>query len=161
MDAAGVTVTALIMALGLIGTVVPLLPGLVLIWGAAMAYGLATEFAVVGWIAFILITFLLAVGTVAGKVLPHRHISARGAPPLTIAAGVVSGIIGFFVVPVVGLPLGATVGVLIAERLRSPNWSAAWTTTRALIVGFGIGVLLEFSAGLLMICLWLVWVLLD
>ena len=78
----------------------------------------------------------------------------------TIAAGIALGIVGFFVIPIVGLPVGAVIGVLTAERLRQPNWDAAWTTTKNLLIGFGIGALVEFSAGLVMVACWIVWVVL-
>lgn len=161
MDAGLVVLLALVMLIGLFGTVVPLLPGLPVIWGAALGYGLLTEFDAVGWIAFGAITLLLIVGMVAGFVLPHRRVSAGGAPASTVAAGAALGVIGFFVIPVVGLLVGALLGVLLAERLRTGSWAAARTSTKNLLIGFGIGALAQFSAGLVMVACWVAWVLLN
>jgi len=151
----------LAMAVGLIGTLLPLLPGLPIIWAAALVFGLAEGFDGAGAVAFTVITLLAVTGIVAGLVLPHRRVAARGAPASTVAAGVALGIIGFFVIPVVGLVVGAVGGVLLAERARSGDWATAWTTTKDLLVGFGIGVAVEFAAGVAMILCWVAWVLLT
>ena len=156
-----VALIGLAMAVGLIGTLLPFLPGLPIIWAAALVYGLAEGFEGVGPVAFTLITLLAVTGVVAGLVLPHRRVAARGAPTSTVAAGVVLGIIGFFVIPVVGLVVGAVGGVLLAERSRTGDWTIAWATTKDLLVGFGIGVAVEFAAGIAMIVSWVAWVLLT
>lgn len=152
---------ALAMAVGLIGTLLPIVPGLPIVWAAALVYGLATEFDAVGWVAFGAITALAIAGIVAGFVLPHRRVSAGGAPASTVAAGVGLGVVGFFVIPVVGLPLGAIAGVLLAERARTGDWSIAWATTKNLVIGFGIGALVELVAGLAMVACWIAWVVLG
>jgi uncharacterized protein len=161
MDLAVVALIALAMAVGLIGTLLPLLPGLPIIWAAALVFGLAEGFDRTGAIAFTLITLVGVAGVSAGLILPHRRVAARGAPASTVAAGVVLGIVGFFAIPVVGLVLGAVGGVLLAERARTGDWDVAWTTTKDLLVGFGIGVAVEFAAGLAMILCWVAWVLLS
>ncbi len=161
MDAVGVALIAVAMAVGLIGTVIPLVPGLPIIWAAALVYGIAAGFGTTGWIAFGAITILLVGGVVAGLVLPHRRVASKGAPPSTVLAGVVGGIVGFFVIPVVGLIVGAVAGVLVAERIRLPDWGAAWAATKNLLIGFGIGAAVEFGAGVLMVGCWVAWVVLD
>ena len=161
MDIGVVVLIGLVMAVGLIGTLLPLLPGLPIIWASALFYGLAEGFEGAGAVAFTLITLLAVSGIVAGLVLPHRRVAAKGAPGTTVAAGVALGIVGFFVIPVVGLVVGAVGGVLLAERSRTGDWTIAWATTKDLLVGFGIGVAVEFAAGLAMILCWVAWVLLT
>jgi uncharacterized protein YqgC (DUF456 family) len=75
--------------------------------------------------------------------------------------GSIAGIIGFFVVPIVGLPLGAVAGVYLAEYLRTADPGTAWRSTKQVILGFGIGALFEMSAGVVMIVAWVIWVLLG
>ncbi len=161
MDLVGIVLIALVMAVGLIGTVLPFVPGLILVWGAALVYGLVAGFGAAGWVAMAVITALLILGIVAGIALPHRRVSEGGAPRATVLAGIAGGIIGFFVIPVIGLPLGAVVAVLLAERARTPDWAVAWSSTRNLVVGFGLGALAQLAAGLLMITTWVVWVVVD
>jgi uncharacterized protein YqgC (DUF456 family) len=68
-------------------------------------------------------------------------------------------VVGFFVIPVVGLVAGGVLGVYVAERARLGNHAAAWTSTRRVLVAAGIGALVEIGAGLLMMAVWLVGVL--
>lgn len=146
------------MLIGLLGVVLPFFPGLPIVWGAALVYGLVAGFDGTGVVAFAVISVLLVAGMGLGFVLPHRRVSSVGASRTTVLAGLVFGIIGFFVIPIVGLPVGAILGVLGAEKARTGDWATAWTATRALIVGFGLGVLVQLGAGLAMVVCWVMWV---
>lgn len=161
MSAIGLVLIALIMLVGLLGVVLPFFPGLPIVWGAALAYGLVAGFSGVGWVAFVVITALMVAGMGLGFVLPHRRAASAGAPRTTVIVGLVLGVIGFFVIPVVGLPLGAIVGVLLAEKARTGDWATAWTATKAMVVGFGLGALVQLAAGLAMVGSWALWVLAD
>ena len=161
VSAAGIILIGLLMAAGLLGTIIPLIPGLPIVWGAALVYGLSAGFSGPGWAAFAVITALAVGGMVAGVVLPHRRLAAGGAPRSTVVAAVAGGIAGFFLVPVVGLPFGAVAAAYLAERARTGDPQAAWISTKNLIKGFGIGILVELAAGMAMVAVWITWVLLD
>jgi uncharacterized protein YqgC (DUF456 family) len=158
MSALGIAAVGLVMAVGLVGSVLPFVPGLVLVWGAGLVYGFVAGFGTVGGVAFAVMTVLLLAGTLAQVVLPTRRGAARGASRGVLLAGALGGVVGFFVVPVLGLPLGAVAGVLVAEHQRSGDWARAWDLTKSVLVGFGLGALAEFAAGLAMIIAWVVWV---
>ncbi|MBA3431027.1 MAG: DUF456 domain-containing protein [Actinobacteria bacterium] len=153
-----IPLVVVVMTVGLFGTVVPLLPGLPLIWVAALAYGLVEGFTLAGVIAMTAITVLLVGGTAAKYVLAGRGASTESAPKSTLAAGALLGFVGFFVVPVIGFLLGALLGVLLAERRRLSEWPGALNSTRRVVIGFGQGVLLEIGAGVVMIVCWAGWV---
>lgn len=157
MTGLGVAAIATVMAVGLVGTVVPFVPGLLLVWAAGGVYGLAEGFGVPGSVAFGIMTVLLVIATVLKFVLPKRIGSAKGASTSALLAGAAVGIVGFFVVPVIGLPLGAVLGVLLVERARSGDWRTAWAATRGVIVGFGLGTLVELGAGVAMVGCWVTW----
>jgi uncharacterized protein len=161
VSAAGIILIALLMAAGLLGTIIPLIPGLPIVWGAALIYGLSAGFDGTGWVAFAIITMLAVGGMIAGVVLPHRQLSAGGAPRSTVVAAVVGGIAGFFLLPVVGLPIGAAAAAYLAERARTDDHRTAWAGTKNLIKGFGIGILVELAAGMAMVAAWVAWLLLD
>ena len=161
MDTVGIVLLGLAMLAGIVGTVLPFIPGLPIVWAAALAYGLAGGFDGAGWVAFPLISVLFVVGMAAGFLLPARKATEAGAPRSTMLVGLLGGIVGFFFVPVIGLPLGAAAGVLVAERSRLGDWGPAWVSTKALIVGFGVGALAQMGAGILMMLLWISWVLVD
>lgn len=158
MDAVGIALIALAMCIGVLGTLLPILPGIPVAWGAALVYGLIEGFDAVGWIAFAIITLLAVAGLAAGAILPARRVSALGAPRSTLFMGLLLGVTGFFVLPVIGLPIGAAAGIFLAEQRRLGDRRAAWTTTKNLLVGFGLGALAQFGAGLAMIIVWAIWV---
>ena len=120
-----VPLLAVVMAVGAVGTIVPLLPGLALIWVAGLIYGLAEGFGSVGVAAFGVMTALAAGAALAGWVVPHRRASAAGASRASVWLGVLAAIVGFFVVPVVGLPLGGVLGIYVGENLRTRDPAAA------------------------------------
>ena len=149
------------MAVGAVGTIVPLVPGISLIWGAGLVYGLDRGFGTVGVVAFAVMTALAVAATVAGYVVPKRRATGAGAARATVWLGVTGAVAGFFLVPVVGLLLGGIVGIYVGERVRTGDSVAAWRATRATITGFGIAALVQFAAALGMIAVWAVWVITD
>jgi uncharacterized protein len=158
-DTLTIVLVALVMAVGLIGTVLPFVPGLPLIWGAALVYGLIEGFGITGLVAMAAITVVAIAGMAAKIVLPQRRATTSGAPKSTLLVGSIAGIIGFFVIPIVGLPVGAVAGVYLAEYWRTADPGTAWRSTKQVILGFGLGALFEMSAGIVMIVSWVVWVL--
>lgn len=161
MGALGVTVTALVMLLGLVGTIVPVMPGLAVIWVAAVVYGLIAGFGTVGGVAFTAMTALALVGTVAQFALPTRGGAVRGAPTTSLLAGLAGAVTGMVVIPVLGLPIGAVAGVWLAETARLRDARAAWQVTVGVLLGFGLAALVEFSIGTVMIACWVAWVLVS
>ena len=158
-DVLVVAVVALVMAVGVAGTVVPVLPGLALVWLAALGYGLATGFGTVGLVAMAVLTALALAGTAADWVLPGRAASGSGATRRSLLLGAALAVVGFFVVPVVGLPLGGVLGVYVGERLRPLAHAPAWRATVATLRAYGMAALAQVVAGLAMVVTWIVWVL--
>jgi uncharacterized protein YqgC (DUF456 family) len=159
MDGVLIALVAITMAVGIAGTVVPLVPGLGLVVAAALVYGLIAGFGAVGAVAFVVILALAILGTVAGVMLPHRAAGHAGAPRSSLLVGAAGAVIGFFVVPVVGLPLGGAVGVYAGELLRTREAAVAWRTTKATLKGFGVASLVQLAAGLAIAAVWITWVL--
>lgn len=143
------------MVAGLVGIVLPVLPGLLLIWGAGLAWVLLDGGGPARWAGFAVMTALLLLGTLAKYVLPARRAQLAGAPRSTVVLGVIGAIAGFFLIPVFGLVIGGILGVLFAEWRRLGDGSAAWRSTRQVLTAIGIGMLIELVAGLLMVITWL------
>ena len=153
-----VLLVAAAMAVGLVGTVVPVVPGLGLVWLAGLVYGLVEGFGTVGLVAFALMTALGAAGTAAGVVVPRRAATAAGAARSSLWLGALLAIVGFFVIPVVGLPLGGALGIQLGEQLRTRDRRSAWRTTRATLTGFGLAALIQLATGVAMVVVWATWV---
>ena len=153
-----VVAVALAMAVGIVGTVVPLVPGLLLVWGAGLVYGLAEGFGTVGTVLFGVMTALAVLGVVAGWVVPQRAAGKAGASRSSMVFAAACAVVGFFAIPVVGLPIGALIGLYLAELRRTDASDAAWRSTRATLVGFGLATLVQFSVGVVMALVWAGWV---
>lgn len=150
----------LAMVAGLIGVFVPVIPGLLLIWAVGLWWTIADGGGALRWTVLGVLTALAVLGTVAKYVLPARSAAARGAPLSTLVAGAAGAVVGFFVVPVVGVLVGGVAGIYLAEYSRLRDGGRAWESTRAALVAIGIGLLIELTAAVLMIGAWLlgVWV---
>ena len=159
MSSGGQVLVGALMVIGLIGVLVPLLPGLMLIWGAGLWWTIADGGGASRWTAFGIITALGVAGTLAKYVLPARSATARGAPTATLVAGAAGAVIGFFVIPVIGAIIGGLAGLFLAEFARLSDARRALASTAAALLAIGVGVLVEFTAGVLMIATWAVAVL--
>ena len=159
MGTLGTFAVGLAMALGIALAVVPVAPGLLVIWLAAAAYGIGTGMDGPAWLAMSVITVLGVGGFAAALVLPGRGASTRGAPTSTLAAGVAGAVVGAVVLPVLGLPIGGVVGILLAEWQRQGQLDAAWQVTIGVLRGLGVAALVQLLAGCAMVATWIVWVL--
>jgi uncharacterized protein YqgC (DUF456 family) len=159
-EGASVWVPAVLIAIGMVGIVVPVLPGLVLIVGAVLLWAV-DEGGGVAWGAFALSVVLFVVGTVTQYLIPGRRMRASGVGSGTLALAVVLGIIGFFVIPVLGGPIGFVLGIYVVELSRTGAAGAAWSATksalRAVLHSMGI----ELLTGLAITVVWVWGVLLS
>jgi len=143
---------ALAILVGLVGIVVPVLPGTLLILAAVLVWSVVVS-SPAGWLVLGVVTVLLLVGGVVKYAVPGRRLQATGVPGRTLVAGGLLGIVGFFLVPVVGLPLGFVLGVYLAELARVGARRARGTTGHALRAA-GLSLLIELAAGLLAASAW-------
>lgn len=149
------TLVGVVMLIGLVGVLLPVVPGLLLMWGAGLWWAVADGGGAVRWTVFAVMTALLALGTVAKYVLPARSASARGAPIGTLVIGALGAVVGFFVIPVVGILVGGVLGIYLAEYVRLRDAGPAWVSTRAALVAIGVGLLIELTAAVLIFGVWL------
>lgn len=151
-------VAALMVVVGLVGIVVPVLPGSVLILVAVLLWAV-DDGSTGAWLVLAVATTLLAAGAVVKYVVPGRRLRAGGVPTRSLAVGGGLGIVGFFVVPVVGLVLGFVLGVYLMELQRLGH-DRAWASTRTALSAVGLAMLVELAAGLLAAGTWVAGVLL-
>jgi uncharacterized protein YqgC (DUF456 family) len=148
---------ALVIAVGLVGILLPVLPGSVLVLAAVLAWAVHTGGAL-AWTVLAVVATLLAAGSVVKYVVPTRRLQEVGIPASTQWVGAALAVVGFFVVPVVGLLLGFVLGVYAAEH-RRVGARLAWPSTRAALSAVGLSILIELVAGVLAAGVWLTGVL--
>jgi uncharacterized protein YqgC (DUF456 family) len=143
---------AVLIAVGLAGVIVPVLPGPLLVLGG-ITYWAFDRSDPTGWFVLGLCALVLAVGLVAKYAFPGRRMREAGVPWTSLTVGAGLGIVGFFVIPVLGLPIGFVLGVYLAELARVGS-SAAWPSTRHAVTAVGLSLLIEFSTSLLAALIW-------
>ncbi|GGQ54782.1 DUF456 domain-containing protein [Couchioplanes azureus] len=153
----GTTVTVIAgvaMLVGVLGVVIPVLPGLLLCWAAVLLWALLGDASGGRWLVLALATVVALGGTVAKYLWPGRRLKNTGVPTSSLAAGGLLGLVGFFVVPVVGLVLGFVLGLFLAERARLGPGQAG-PSTRGALTAVGLSMLVEFAAALGVAVVWM------
>lgn len=148
-----------VMLFGLLGLLIPILPGLLIIWAASLGYGLYAGFGVSGWIIFALQTVLMLVGSFVDNILMGGRAYKEGAAWWSILLALVAALIGQFVVPlpIIGGVLLAILVLFLTEWLRRRNPKEGWKAVRGLLTGCGWAVGIRFIIGVVMIGLWMLW----
>jgi uncharacterized protein YqgC (DUF456 family) len=150
-------IAIVMMVVGLL--VIPILPGLVIIWVAALGYGIAAGFGALGWIMFTLISLLMVGGSVLDNVLMGAKAHKEGAPWWVVLIALVSAILGNFIIPIpiIGGILAALLVLFLIEWIRLKDARKALSSMRGMLVGCGWAVVFRVIIGLVMIGLWLIW----
>jgi uncharacterized protein len=145
---------AVLVAVGIVGIIVPVLPGLILVVAGIAVWAVPRGDAV-AWTVLGVAVAIVVIGSVAKYLLPGKRLRESGVPGRTIAAGAVLGIVGFFVIPIVGLFLGFVLGVYLAELARLGGNGAAWPSTREALAAVGWSIIIEMATGLLAAAVWI------
>lgn len=144
-----------VMALGLVGTVLPVVPGTTIILAAAVVHRL-----VVGaekglsWWALALLVLLTAASYAVDFAATYAGAKYFGATPWGVLGAMIGGIVGIFTgfVTLLVLPIaGAIVGELIAGQRLINAGKAGWGT----LLGNLAGIVVKLGIGLAMIVLFL------
>jgi uncharacterized protein YqgC (DUF456 family) len=146
-DGLGMLVPPLLILLGLVGIVLPVLPGLVLILGGVLVWALL-ESSTLGWGIFAVSVVITVAGYVLQYTLPGARMRERGVSSSTLLLAMAFGVVGFFVVPVVGAIVGFVLGIFAVELGRSRDRSLAWTRTKHALVAVAHSMGIELAAGL-------------
>ncbi len=153
VDDLGRVVPPLLILVGLVGIVVPVLPGLLLVLGGVLLWALM-EGGAVAWGVFAVSVGVAVAGYVLQYMLPGRRMREQGVRSSTLALAVVLGIIGFFVVPVVGAVVGFVLGIFLVETGRSRDRAQAWQRTKHALVAVLHSMGIELVAGLVIAALY-------
>ncbi|WP_194822053.1 DUF456 domain-containing protein [Micromonospora sp. S-DT3-3-22] len=153
-EAAFSVIAAIAIVAGLAGVVVPGLPALPLCWGGVLLWALFGGAGPGRWAVLAAATVVAAGGAVVKYAWPGRNLKRTGVPTSSLLVGGLLGLVGFFVIPVVGLVIGFVGGVWGAERLRLGSNQLAWPATVQALKAAGLSMLVEFLAGLVIAALW-------
>lgn len=142
-EAIAAIIAGLLAVAGIVGVIIPVLPGSILVVAGLLVAGIAFG----GWAWALIAPALLitAAGAVASYVLSDRTLRRRDIPGRVIALSFLGGFVGIFVVPMFGFLIGFVAALFVQEWLRLKDAKAAASTTWAGVKAVGLGMLLELS----------------
>lgn len=146
-------IAGIVILLGVVGVFLPVLPGLLLSWAGVLLWAVLDRSAL-HWGVLGAATLVAVVGAVIKWFLPSRRLRRMGVPASALFAGGLIGLVGFFVIPVLGLPLGFVLGVWLVQRVRVGP-SRAWASTKEALTAAGLSMLIEFAAALGVAVVWI------
>lgn len=161
MSALAEFIVGLVMACGLVGIVVPGIPGLTLTWLAGAVWAFADGGGTTRMILLVVMTALWIGGVAFGFVLPVKASlsgtgSSKAQQQRAILLGALFGIVGFFIVPVLGFPIGYALGAYTANFMYFQDPQRALQVTKETLKAFGISALVQVICGSLIVLTWFV-----
>ncbi|MFD4700648.1 DUF456 domain-containing protein [Streptomyces niveus] len=154
MDVWQLVLVGLVMLLGVIGVLIPGVPGPAIVWAAVVWWALSDTTST-AWAVLIASTAVLLLSQALRPLLPSRRTRRTGTRRRTLLVGGLAGIVGFFVLPVVGAVVGFVGGIYVVERIRLGSHRDGWAATRAVMRSAGYPVLVELFCCLLVVGTWL------
>jgi uncharacterized protein YqgC (DUF456 family) len=153
--------TFLALLAGLLGLVIPVFPGLTVMWIGTLAYAIiqaiAGNMTWVGWLLFAVITLLMIGGNIVDNIIIAKHMRDKDVPWSSIIISFVAGIIvSLILTPLVGM-VASPVGLYLAEWQRIKDKQAALANTKAWMTGWGWSFLARFGIGIVMVAFWGLW----
>lgn len=144
-------VSILLLLVGILGTFLPVLPGLLLSLCGLLIYKFGTDSSLS--MAYIWIfVFLTLLSIILNYVIPARTNRKYGGTRWGSAGSVIGTILGMFFIPVpFGFLIGMFLGVFVGELLHDANdKKKAWNSTKGALIGFLYGTGFNFMVGLAM-----------
>ncbi|MGW6725154.1 DUF456 domain-containing protein [Nocardia sp. NPDC055029] len=154
MSVWGEVIIGLVILVGLVGVIVPILPGVILIFAAIAVWAFMTGGAE-AWTVLAIATVALGISGVVKYTWPGRRMREAGVSNRALLVGAILGVVGFFVIPIVGLFIGFVLGVYLAELYRLKTNQLAWPATVHALKGVGLSMLVELLGALVAAGVWL------
>jgi uncharacterized protein YqgC (DUF456 family) len=146
----------LVMLVGLIGTVLPVIPGTALIFLAALVYALLDGLGSIGWPTLAILGVLTIVATTADIWASSVGAKVGGASGWSVVVGLLSGLVGFALFTLPGAIVGAILGVLVTEIVRLRDWRQALKAGGGWVIGWALSTVVQLGIGLVMVAIF-VW----
>ena len=155
------TLTLFVLLTGLAGLLIPVFPGLTVMWLGTLFYAIVEainrNMTWVDWLIFALITLLMLSGNIVDNIIIAKHVREKNVPWSSIIWASVAGIIvSIFLTPIAGI-IASPLGLFLAEWYRLKDRNTAFASTKAWLTGWGWSFLARFGVGILMILFWGLW----
>lgn len=144
-----ILVSIILLLLGIAGTILPVLPGLLLSLAGLLIYKFGTD-APLSMVFIWIFVALTLISTVLNYVIPAKTNRKYGGTKWGSIGSVVGTIVGLFFPPI-GFLIGMFLGVFVGELLHDANdKKKAWNSTKGALIGFLYGTGFNLIVGLAM-----------
>ena len=140
-------ISVVLVVVGVCGIVVPVLPGSATILAGLLVWAIWGGSSY-GWLVLGIGAVFVAVGASAQYLITGRRLKEREIPSRSVVVGLVAGVIGMFVIPFLGLPIGFIAGLLASEYVRVRDLREAASTSWTALKSVGLGMLVELAMAL-------------
>ncbi|TDX48006.1 DUF456 domain-containing protein [Orenia marismortui] len=143
-------ISVILSSLGVLGTLVPMVPGTPLILLAALIYAIATKFTVIGWgfiISLVLMSLVAEGLDYFASVLGAKYF---GASKYGLIGAIIGGILALILLGPIGILIGPLLGSIGIELIMGKNVKEAIKVGIGTIVGKFGGSLLSFVISVIM-----------
>jgi uncharacterized protein YqgC (DUF456 family) len=139
------------MLIGLVGVLVPMVPGTLLIWLTMLAYNVVDGFDAITPSLFLLLTVFAAIIGTADLWLPLLGARVTGSAGSSMLYGVGGGLAGFLAFNLPGAILGYAAGVVLGEYRRRRDWRQAVRSSLGGLAGMGVSTLVQLGGSLVLV----------
>ena len=157
MDIVGWILIIVLFAVGMAGTIYPILPGVLAIYAAFFVYGFFISFSDFDIWFWIIQTLILIVLFVADYAVSAWGVKRFGGSKASIIGSTIGLIFGPFVIPAFGLIIGPFAGAVIGEMIAGTSLERSMKVGFGSMVGLFTSVVVKIILQLLMILLFILW----
>jgi len=147
-------IAALLILAGVIGSFLPGIPGVILIFGGMLLGGWIDGFTRIGWVTLVilgLLTILALLGDLLGSLIGAKRVGASKAALLGAAIG---GLVGIFF-GLVGALLGPFIGAVAGELLSRRHWGQSVRVGAGTWVGFALSFVFRLTIVFMMLAIFI------
>jgi uncharacterized protein YqgC (DUF456 family) len=148
-------IAAALVLVGLAGTLLPVLPGVPLVFGGLLLAAWIDGFAHVGWPVLLALGVLAALSLVVDVAASSLGAKRAGAGRAAMLGAALGALVGLFFGPA-GLLIGPFLGAAAGQFLVKPDLAEAGRAGAGAWVGFLLGTLARLALGVLMVLVFVV-----
>ena len=144
-----------LIVMGFIGTILPGMPGVLIIYAGMWLAAWIDDFARIGWVTLTILGILTALALAADLVASLLGAKRVGASPQALFGSVIGGIAGLFF-GLIGLLLGPFIGAVAGELMARRSFADATRVGVATWIGWLVGTMAKIALAVNMLGVFLV-----
>ncbi|MBN1202596.1 MAG: DUF456 domain-containing protein [Anaerolineae bacterium] len=151
MDMAESVLIVIAFALMIVGlglTVIPFVPGPLLVWAVGLVFAILNGFERVPYISLAVMTLIMLAGSTTEFWTPLLGLRTEGSSCMATLGSLIGGLAGTFMIPIpiIGTVAGMVIGALLFEFLRQGELQGAARAGGTALKLYLLGVVFEFAS---------------